>query len=196
MAVRDRGFERWPKQCGSAEKGRDWARLSADRLVQRLRREAEALRARCAALESALSAYAGGPLEPGSLQDRLLASAPALDAELRGEPVAGTRRLRRNTSWHAALTPKGGFVHAVARDLRAVQRGPRLGSVESLTVQGGMPALNEPRLGSSPGADGSAEAGPSPRGLGTRGGATVVCPHLASDLPSSLPPSSPSPPLS
>ena len=131
MAVRDRGVDKWARQGGSGAGGRDWARLSADRLVQRLRREIDALRARCATLESALAASAGGPLEPGSLLDRLLASAPALDAELRGVPVAGTRRLRRNTSWHAALTPQGGFVHAAARDLRAVQRGPRLGSAES-----------------------------------------------------------------
>ena len=108
----------------SRQQRRAWARISSDRLVQRLTAKVEELSAGLDAALEALDAVA----ECDGLADRLAACAPALVALLAGRSPTALQRLRRNVAMHAARVP-GNLSSAPAAALRQAAKGPRLGAV-------------------------------------------------------------------
>ena len=97
--------------------GRDWARLSADRLIQKLQAENAALRKSYERLREALGT--------GRVAERLATAAPAVAAQEAGDTPDGPQVLKRNVALHSKELPRDG---APLSEWRRAQRGPRIGT--------------------------------------------------------------------
>ena len=116
--------------------GREWAKLSADRLIAKLNRQIDNLKGNIAELQTQLRAAASP-----EVRTRLLAAAPALAAAVKGEPCPLKHRLQRNVALHADAREVN-FLAPDMRALRSAQKGPRLEARAHKSARKGAPVAS------------------------------------------------------